>query len=142
MEPAPGECSRGEFCELLVAGESGSETEEGEEVGALSLVPDGEPAIAEQPGDGPLDLPAVPAEPLARLDHGPCDARDESALRQPGEVVGGEARLAGAEFDGEVATGAASGADRGYAAGQGLEGRARPGARGAGGATVGYGSAR
>jgi hypothetical protein len=69
-------------------------------VRSLSLVPDGEPAEAEQPGDRPLDLPAVPAEPLARFDPGTRDARDEPSLAQPGEVFGGEIRLVRAEFDG------------------------------------------
>lgn len=63
---------RGEFRELLIAGEDGCEAEEGEEVGALSLVPDGGPAVAEEPGDRLLDLPAVPAEPLADPIPGPA----------------------------------------------------------------------
>jgi hypothetical protein len=69
--------SRGEFRELLVAGKGGGQAEEGEEVGALPLVPDGEAAVAEQPGDGPLDLPAVSTEPLTGLDARTRDARDE-----------------------------------------------------------------
>jgi hypothetical protein len=64
-------------------------------VGALSLVSHGESAVAEQPGDRPFDLPAVPTEAFAGLDAGPRDARDEPALAQPGQVFGGEVRLIG-----------------------------------------------
>ena len=48
--------------ELLVAGERGGEGEEGGEVGALAFVADAQAAVAEEPGDGAFDLPAVPAE--------------------------------------------------------------------------------
>lgn len=42
-------------------------------------IADSETAVAEQPGDRPLDLPAVSAEPLAGLDARARDARDESS---------------------------------------------------------------
>jgi hypothetical protein len=38
---------------------------EAEEVAAFSFVPDGEAAVADEPGDRPLDLPSVPAEAFA-----------------------------------------------------------------------------
>lgn len=62
---------------------------------ALSFVSDGEAAVAEEPGDRPFDLPAVPTEAFAGLDAGPRDARDEPALARPGQVFGGEVRLIG-----------------------------------------------
>ena len=98
-------------------------------MGALLLVPDGEPAVAEQPGDRPLDLPAVPAEPLARLDPRTRDARDDPSLSQPGKVFGGEVRLVRAEFDGPTPPWSASGADGGYASDQRLEGQTVVGVR-------------
>lgn len=97
---AVGEASVRPFRELLVAGQGGGQAEEDEEVRALSFVSDGEAAVAEEPGDRPLDLPAVPTEAFAGLDAGPRDARDEPALAQPGQVFGGEVRLVRAEFDG------------------------------------------
>lgn len=116
--------SRGEFRELLVAGQGGGQAEEGEEVGALSLVSDGEAAVAEEPGDRPLDLPTVSAEPLARLDARAGDTRDDSAFAQPGQVVGGEVCLVRAELDRPAPAWPAAGADGGYASDQRLEGLA------------------
>ena len=61
-----------------------------EEVGA-ALVADGEPAAAQQPGQGPFHLPAVAAQPLAGLDPTTGDPRaDASAAQRPsasGEVI-------------------------------------------------------
>ena len=73
-------------------------------MGALSLVPDGEAPVAEEPGDGPLGLPAVPAAPFAGLDARPCDAWDDYPLG-PGQVFGGEVRLVRSEFDQASPTG-------------------------------------
>ena len=47
---------------------------------ALSFVSDGQAAVAEEPSDRPLDLPAVPTEAFAGLDAWPRDARDERTL--------------------------------------------------------------
>lgn len=85
--------SRGEFRESLVAGQGCGEAEEGEEVAAFSFVPDGEAAVAEEPGDRPLDLPAVLAEPLAGLDTGTGDPRDEVPAAEPAEVLRRVVRL-------------------------------------------------
>jgi len=57
-----------------------------------ALVADGEPAEAAHPGEGALDDPAVPAEPLAALDAAPGDARlDPAAVTSTAAaaVVGG-----------------------------------------------------
>lgn len=62
-----------------MASEGCGEAQESEEVAALAFIADGETAVAEQPGDRPLDLPAVSAEPLAGLDARARDARDESS---------------------------------------------------------------
>jgi hypothetical protein len=58
-------------------------------VAALSLVSDGESAVAEEPGDRSFDLPAMPAEVLAGFDAGPGDTRDDAAAAQPGQSLGG-----------------------------------------------------
>lgn len=49
---------------------------------ALSLVPDGQATVAEQPRDRPLGLPAVPAEALAGPHGRSGDARDDVPLAQ------------------------------------------------------------
>lgn len=82
---------------------------------ALSLVSDGQAAVAEEPGDRPFDLPAVPAETLAGLDAGPGDARDDAPLAQPLQPLGGVVRLVGAEPAGAASAGTAPRADGGYA---------------------------
>ncbi len=64
---------------------------------ALSFVSNGQAAVAEEPSDRPLDLPAVPTEAFAGLDARPRDARDEPTLAQPAEVFGGEVCLMGHE---------------------------------------------
>lgn len=82
---------------------------------AFALAPDGQAAVAEEPGDRPFDLPAVPAETLAGLDAGSGDARDDAPLAQPLQPLGGVVRLVGAEPAGPTSAGAAPGADGGYA---------------------------
>lgn len=106
--------SRGEFGEFLVAGEGCGEAEEGEEVAALAFVSDGEAAVAEQPGNGAFDLPAVPSESLGRLDAGAGDPDRDAAFAQPGAVFGGVVGLVRAEFSGLAAPWSASGPHRGY----------------------------
>lgn len=88
---------------------------------ALAFVSDGEPAVAEQPGDRPLDLPAVAAEPFAGLDSRACDPRDQAAVPEPGEVVGGAVRLASAYLDRSASARSAPGADGRYRQDQRLE---------------------
>jgi hypothetical protein len=107
--------------ELLVTGQGGCETEEGEEVGALSFVSEGEPTVAEEPGDRPFDLPAVPAEPFAGLDTGAGDARDDVAFPQPGQVLGGVVRLVRPELGWAAPARSATGSRCGYPADQRLE---------------------
>lgn len=89
--------SRGGVCELLVVGQGRPEPGEGQEMAALSLVSDGRAAVAEELGDRPLDLPAVPSETLAGLDADPGDVRDDAPLAQPGRPIGGVVRRVGAE---------------------------------------------
>jgi len=80
-----------------------------------------ETAVAEQPGDRPLDLPAVSAEPLAGLDTRARDARDESSGAEPGKVFGGVVRLVGADRDRSPSSWPAPGAYGGKAQEQRLE---------------------
>jgi hypothetical protein len=90
-------------------------------VGALSFVSDGEPAVAEQPGDRPLDLPAVAAEPFAGLDARARDPRDETPAAEPCEVIGGVVRLVRADLDRPPSARSAPRADGGYTEDQRLE---------------------
>lgn len=83
---------------------------------------DGQAAVAEEPSDRPLDLPAVPTEAFAGLDAWPRDARDEPTLAQPDEVFGGEVRLIRAEFDGTAPPRSPTGPDCGDAEDQRHEG--------------------
>src|SRR5215213_113751 len=46
------------------------------------LIPDARATVAIQPGEGALDDPPVPAEPLAALDATPGDARRDAPLAQ------------------------------------------------------------
>lgn len=75
---------------------------------AFSLVSDGQAAVAEEPGDRPFDLPAVPFETLAGLDAGPGDARDDATTAQSGQPIGGVVRLVGTESAGAAPSRAAS----------------------------------
>lgn len=61
------------------------------------LQPMREPAVAEEPGDRPFDLPSVSAETLAGLDAGPGDARNDAPLAQPLQPLSAVVRLVGAE---------------------------------------------
>jgi hypothetical protein len=53
------------FGELLVAGDFGSEGEEGQEVARFAFVADGRAPVAGQPGDRSFDGPPVAAEFIA-----------------------------------------------------------------------------
>lgn len=81
----------------------------------LPLVPDGEAAVAEEPGDRPFDLPAVSAEPLAGFDSRAGDAWDDAAAAQPPQVLGGVVGLVRAELAGTAPARPAPRPDRGYA---------------------------
>jgi hypothetical protein len=93
-------------------------------VAALAFVSDGEASVAEGPGDGPFDLPAVAAEAGGGFGARPGDAWHDSASAQPSEVVGGVVRLVAAELGRASAAWSATGADRRQAENQGLEGLA------------------
>jgi len=67
-------------------------------VAAFAFVADGEAAVAEEPGYGPLDLPPVPSEALGRLDARAGDPRGDAAPAQPGDGLGGMAGLVAAEL--------------------------------------------
>src|SRR5512135_1239924 len=69
--------------ELLVAGHRGSKGEECGEQPSGAFVADGQPVVAGQPGEGPFDDPAVPAQPGAGFDAAGGDA----ASAQPGPQV-------------------------------------------------------
>ena len=81
---------RGAFGEFLVAGDGGREGEEGQEVAGVAFVAQGQPPAAGQPGQGSLDDPAVPAQPVAGLDALAGDAGGDAAatpsLRWRGET--------------------------------------------------------
>lgn len=49
----------------------------------VALISDGETAVAEQPGDRPLDHPPVPAEFLAGLDTSAGDTHADAAIADP-----------------------------------------------------------
>jgi len=76
----------------------GGESEEGEEVAGFAFVAEGESAAAEQPGQGGLDDPAVPAEALAGLDAGAGDPRGDAALAQERAQLGGVVGLVGVQL--------------------------------------------
>jgi len=63
---------------------------------AVSFVSDGESAVAEEPGDGPFDLPTVSAQAFGGLDPGAGDAWDDAPGAQPGKSFGGVVGLIGA----------------------------------------------
>lgn len=65
---------------------------------AISLVPNREAAVAEEPRDRPLDLPTVPAEALAGLDAGTGDPGGEPAITEPAQVFRGVVRLIGPDL--------------------------------------------
>jgi hypothetical protein len=98
------------------------------------LVPDRQSPVARQPGQGPLDHPAVPAQPLARLDALARDPHlDPAAMEEPStarDVV----RLVGMELGRALAPLPGGLADRGHGVDQVREDHAvmavRPGEHG------------
>jgi hypothetical protein len=81
-------------------------------VAAFAFVADGEAAVAEQPGDGPLDLPPVPSQPLGRLDARTRDPRGDAPSAQPGQGLGGVVGLVRAQLARAPAPWPAPGPDR------------------------------
>jgi hypothetical protein len=79
---------------------------------AVAFVPDGQPPVSEQPGDGPLDLVAVPAEAFAGFDAAAGDARHDAPAAQPGTQVAVVVAFVGACLVRLAAAGAAPRADR------------------------------
>jgi DNA helicase II / ATP-dependent DNA helicase PcrA len=73
------ECLTKLLVEGLPADERAAEVEEGEMDVGPPLIAHRQPAEAAQPRQRALDDPAVPAEPLARLDAAARDARDDAA---------------------------------------------------------------
>src|SRR3712207_1760715 len=58
------------------------QVQEGQHRGGLAVVPDGEAAKSEQPGDGPLHDPPIPTEALTRV-HAPAgDPRGDAPAAQ------------------------------------------------------------
>ena len=88
---------------------------------AGALVPDGEAAVTEQPGDRALDLTAVTAEALGGVDAGAGDPRHDAPFPQPPEVVGLVMGLIGAELGRAPTARAAPGPHRGNAQDERLE---------------------
>jgi hypothetical protein len=80
-------------------------------VAAFAFVSHGEAAVAEEPGDGSLDLPPVPSQALGRLDARPGDPRGDAAPAQPGQGLGGMVGLVAAELARAPAPRPAPGAD-------------------------------
>lgn len=59
---------------LLVAGQGGSQAEEGQEVRAFPFVSDGEAVVADEPGDRPTEIRTDPPRSVRRGgDHPRCD---------------------------------------------------------------------
>jgi hypothetical protein len=81
----------------------------------FAFVAEGQPAVAGQPGDGPLDLPPVTAQALTGLDAAPGDPRGDAALPQPGPVSIKVISLVRAELGGTPAARPAPGPDGGNA---------------------------
>src|SRR4051812_45924589 len=65
--------------QVVEADERAGEVEEGLVDVGPALVADGEPAVAGEPGQGPLNDPAVATEPLAGVDAASGDPRDDPA---------------------------------------------------------------
>src|SRR3954467_10273541 len=72
--------SRGQ---LLVAGERCGQGQECAEQLGGALIAQGQPTVASQPGQRPLDDPAVPAEPLAGLHPATGNPRSNPPRSQP-----------------------------------------------------------
>ena len=75
--------------EGIEADEAAAEGEEGLVAVGAALIADGQAAVAVEPGEGPLDDPAVAAQALARIDPLAGDADLDVAARQrlPAEGV-------------------------------------------------------
>jgi hypothetical protein len=113
--------SRGEFGELLVAGQCGGKAEEGEEVAAFAFVSHGKAAVAEQPGYGSLDLPPVPSQVLGRLYARARYPGGDAAPAQPGDGLSGMIGLVAAELAGAAVPRPAPGAGGRHCLNQRLE---------------------
>jgi hypothetical protein len=70
------------------ADKGGGDGDEGQEVVGAAFVAAVEPPAAGRPGDGPLDDPAVAAQPLTGLDPMAGDTRDDAAPVQQGAGEG------------------------------------------------------
>jgi hypothetical protein len=108
------------LAEFFVAGESGSEGEEGEEVGSFAFVAQGQAPISAQPGHGSFDDPAVPAEFLVALDALAGDADLDAVVADPGSEFGMVVGLVGMRLAGFPSAWATPGLDRGIAITSGL----------------------
>lgn len=69
----------------------------------VAVVSGGEAVVAEQPGDGSFDHPAVFAQLLARLDAFARDADGDAAVADPGAEVGVVVGLVGVQLVGFAA---------------------------------------
>jgi hypothetical protein len=92
-----------------------------QEVAAFAFVADGEAKVAEQPGDGTLDLPPVPSQALGRLDARMGDPRGDAASAQPCQGLSGMVNLVRVQLAGAPAPRPAPGADGRYRLDQRLE---------------------
>src|SRR5512142_2004714 len=103
------------FCitlgESVVAGEGGSEGEKGAEQLGVAFVAESETAVAKQPGDGGLHLPAVPAQPSRGVDAAAGEVRGNTAVAEPGAQMGVVVSLVGVQLVGSTTAGSAAGPD-------------------------------
>jgi hypothetical protein len=95
----------GEFCALeeADADEGAGQVQEAEDRRGLAVVADREATVREQPGDRPLDDPAMSAEALGGLDATPGDPGDDAASAQGAPVDGIVVALVAVELLGSEA---------------------------------------
>lgn len=110
--------------EFLVAGECGSEGDEGAEEVGVTFVADGQASVVEQPGDRAFNDPAVFAEFLGGFDAFAGDAGNDPAAAQPVPEFGVVVSFVGVQLVRFGPPRPATGSDRRDGVDQWLEGLA------------------
>ncbi len=83
---------------VLVADEDAGDAEHGQESGGLALPAHVQPAVGPQPGDGALDLVAVPSRALGGLDAGAGQTHPDATFAQPVALFPGVVGLVSVEL--------------------------------------------
>lgn len=104
-----------------MAGQGGGEGHECAVQAGVAFVPDGQPAVAGEPGDGPFDDPPVPAEPVRGLDAAAGDTGPDTAGAEHAAQVGIVVALVGVQLVRTAPAGAAPGPDGGDGLDQGFQ---------------------